>query len=547
MENSAPNKPVAFLCAEFGIDNDLPTYSGGLGILSADIIQEAADQDFPMVGVGLLYKGRWFMQHITGTGNEEKRDTEFDHDTSFLRPTYKNGKPLKLTLEFGGDKIYVKPYQIRLSEKVTLYFLSTDVDGNPQQWISDMDALYHGDEESQVRQMLILGIGGVKLLNELNIKPSVYHINEGRPTMCVLEITKNILSENEKLSFTESWNIAKSKIVYTNHTLVSAGNPLYPIELFEKYTSGYSKLFNVEGGGLLSMGKVANNKFDITKFALSVSIRHNSVSKLHESYAKKQWPDFEWVNITNGVHMGRWQDSDFRNTQLSDEQIWDLHIIKKHELAETVIKRTGIGYDPNKLVVTWARRLAEYKQPMSVFQDIETLKSIITDINHPIQILFAGNSHSADPNAKSIIERIIEIFSKELFGNAIFIPNYNISLANNLVSGSDVWLNTPKGNQEASGTSGMKAIANGVLSCTVADGWVSEVDWKDIGWILDAGNPSGSLYSTLKDSIAPMFFGRDKNGLPQEWIQRMRRSINTSTNFSTTRVIEDYKKLLWKV
>lgn len=227
--------------------------------------------------------------------------------------------------------------------------------------------------------------------------------------------------------------------------------------------------------------------------------------------------------------------------------MWDLHMSKKHELAKTVLERTGIGYDPNKLVITWSRRLADYKQPRVIFTDLVRLKKIIQNQDRPVQILYSGNSHSADPNAKGIIEEIIKIMSTTLAGSAIFIPNYNVSLANHLTSGSDIWLNTPQGNLEASGTSGMKAISNGVLNCTVLDGWTYEADWTDTGWVLDAGNVAQDFYNKLEMEIAPLYFERDKNGLPIRWITRMRRSISLAKNFSTERVLSEYCKKIYKL
>jgi len=235
----------------------------------------------------------------------------------------------------------------------------------------------------------------------------------------------------------------------------------------------------------------------------------------------------------------------FRKEIISDRQIWDLHMTKKKELVETVIQRTGFGYDPERLVITWARRLAEYKQPKIIFTDLERLKKIVENSTMPVQLLFAGNTHSADPNAKSIIEEIIKIFSTELSGHAIFVPNYNVSLANHLTSGSDIWLNTPQGNLEACGTSGMKAISNGVLNCTVLDGWTYEVDWEGAGWVLDPKNVAENLYDLLEKEITPLFYTRNADGLPDKWIGRMRESITIAKKFGAERMLEDYKKYLY--
>lgn len=543
---SEKNQCIAYFCSEFAIDNDLPTYSGGLGILAGDLMNAAADENFPLIGIGILYKGKEFIQHITGSGLEEQRDSEFDHDASFLRQVTKNGHPLILKIPFDGYEVSIKPYQLRLADKTILYFLSSDVDGNPPEWISDMFSLYRGDMDSQIRQQIILGVGGVKLLRELNYNPLVYHINEGRPALLIWELVK-ILMEDKKLSFDEAWRKAKETIVYTNHTLVAAGNLTYTEAVVKKWASAFAVNLGIDPYDLIKDGMIGPNTFSTTLFALKCASKHCAVSRVHATYCKGQWPDYNWISITNGIHLPRWQDSDFRTGVLSDRKIWELHQTKKKELQETVIKRTGLGYDTEKLVVTWARRLAEYKQPKAIFQDIKRLKAILGSSSRPVQLLFAGNSHSGDPNAKSIVDEIIKIFSTELSGHAIFIPNYNISLANNLVSGSDIWLNTPKGNLEACGTSGMKAIANGVLSCTVADGWTHEVDWKNIGWVLEADSVSESFYTLMENEIIPLYYERNSDMLPTGWIKRMKASIELSKNYSSQRVFEEYKEKLYGV
>lgn len=536
--------PIAYFCSEFAIDNDLPTYAGGLGILAGDLMSACADIDYPMIGIGILYKGKEFLQHITHDAHVAAKDSEFDHDTSFLRAVEIDGKPLIFNIALENSEVFLKAYKIRLSDKTNLFFLSTDVDGNPPEWISDMDAVYRGDINSQIRQQIILGVGGIKLLNKLGIEPRLYHINEGRPGLLIWELATNIM-EKEKLSFSDAWKKAKTKIVYTNHTLVAAGNLTYPVESIENWATPFARKIGVDTNLLFKDGLVNPGTFSITQFALNISSKQSAVSKVHGNYAKKEWPNYNWIPITNGVHMPRWQDSDFRKPSLSNRQIWDLHMTKKRELAATVMKRTGYGYDPERLVISWARRLAEYKQPMAIFSDLTRIKNIISKENMPVQILFAGNSHSADPNANSIIENIIKIMSNELWGHAIFVPNYNISLANHMVSGSDVWLNTPKGNQEACGTSGMKAISNGVLNCTVLDGWTYEVNWNGIGWVLDSNNLSESLYSLLEKEVAQMYFKRGEDGLPNEWILRMKKSIELSKNFSAERMLEEYINKLY--
>lgn len=535
---------VAYFCNEFAIDNELPTYSGGLGVLAGDIMNEAAFENYPMIGIGILYKGKDFLQHITGDGKAETRDSEFDHDTSFLRPTTEMGKVMTIYLTFGDQKIKVKSYHIRLSDKTILFLLSTDIDGNPPEWIYDMNALYHGDPESLFRQQLLLGIGGIKLIEKLGIKPKAYHMNEGRPEFLIWELTKNIMESNS-LNFEDAWKKAKEKIIYTNHTLVDAGNLTYDIKILEKWANLYVNDTKIDARKLYQEGIDSNSQFSTTLFALNIADKISAVSKVHAKYGRKKWQNYKFTAITNGVNLNRWQDSDFRKN-LSNEDIWNQHNVKKQELLETVIKRTGFGYDTNRLVISWARRLAEYKQPMIIFSDIERLKKIISTPGREIQILFAGNSHTGDNNAKNIINEIIKLFASKLAGYAIFVPNYNISLANHLTSGSDIWLNTPKGNLEACGTSGMKAISNGVLNCTVLDGWTYEVDWEGIGWILDPNNVAENFYDKLENQIIPEYFDRDNQGLPVKWIDRMKKSIDLAKDFSTEVMFSKYKKLLYK-
>ncbi len=535
--------PVVYLCPEFAIDNDLPTYAGGLGVLAGDLINAAATDHFPMIGIGILYKGTDFIQDINSQGNELKKHSEFDHDTSFLRPTLKNGKQLIINIDTPTGKVKIKAYNLRLSETTVIFFLSVNVDGNPPEWISDMDRLYGGDEDSQIRQQILLGIGGIRLLNELDIKPKLYHLNEGRAGFIIWQLVGDLM-DKENISFADAWQKTKEKIIYTNHTLVAAGNPTYSQQTVEWWAKPYADALKVDVYELLADG-IKQDRFSITDFALNISNKQSAVSQIHGKYAKEQHPEYNWIPITNGVNMIRWQDSDFRNPELTDSELWQIHMTKKRELMESVTKRTGIGYDPNRLVISWARRLAGYKQPKAIFEDVKRLKKIVSNPDRQVQILFAGNSHSADPNAKSIIEDLIKIFSTELSGHAIFVPNYNISLANHLTSGSDVWLNTPMGNLEASGTSGMKAIANGVLNCTVLDGWTYEVNWDGIGWTLAPDNLTESFYQQLETEIAPLYYNRNSEGVPEGWCARMRKSIELAQNYSATRMLDEYKELLY--
>lgn len=536
--------PVCYLSAEFAIDSGLPTYAGGLGVLAGDYMNECAMDHFQIVGIGILYKGKHFVQHINLEGKEEKRDSEFDHDTSFLRPTTIKGEPVHINIPTpDGKEVIAKAYHVRLSDEAIQFFLSTDVDTNPEEWIADMDTLYAGTPDSQIRQMLLLGIGGVKLTGKLAIKPRIYHFNEGRPIFAIWEIARKLM-QDEKLDFDDAWDTAKKGIVYTNHTLVEAGNPKYDINTVEWWTRPFATQLQSDTQTLMKPG-IVDNKFSITDFALNISEKHNAVSKVHCKYSRKRYPNHKWETITNGVNMYRWQDSEFRYYDMDDRGLWEQHMKKKRELANSVLARTGFTYEPNRLVISWARRLAEYKQPTAIFKDVAKLKSLIERNGQQVQILVAGNSHANDPGSKQLIDDLIHLFATELKGHAIFIPDYNITLANHMTSGSDVWLNTPKGDMEACGTSGMKAIANGVLNCTVLDGWTYEVKWDGIGWVLGPDTVAEDFYRALEQKILPRFFTRNEDGLPTDWIDMMRKSIRLAEKYSTERMLMEYQKKLY--
>ncbi len=545
MPNFKNNSSVAYFCAEFGIDTNLPTYAGGLGVLAGDILLEAAEQDFPMIGVGLLYEGKYFIQKIDGEGWQSQEASYFRSDnTRAVRPVEVRGEPLVFSCNFAGEEVFLGAYQQRIGERVTLYFLTTDLEQNSDAWREVLAAEYGGGDEGQLKQQLVLGIGGVKLLDILGIKPRVYHFNEGRPIFVFWELLrKYILKDN--LPYEDAVTKIKQSIVYTNHTLVPAGNLTYDRNLVQPYADHFASTFAFDANNLMAPGIDADNRFNITLFALNVSRKASSVSKLHHKLAQKQWPGYDWVNITNAIHIPRWQYRGFRNRNLSDEELWEMHVSQKKELQKITYERTGVGYDHEQLVLSWARRISDYKNMDAIFKDVNELNRIASKEGMPVQILIAGKAHWGDEAAKRMIQEAIDYMKKELYGHAIFIPNYDLYLAIHMVRGSDVWLNTPTLGNEASGTSGMKAIANGVLNCTVADGWAAEVDWDGLGWVLDSERIAESLYETIENRIQPLFYEREY-GLPSKWINMMRKSIILADKFSTEKLLESYEDKLYK-
>lgn len=538
-------KSVAYFSAEFGIDSNTPTYAGGLGILAGDTLKEAADRDYPMTGIGLLYQGKMFIQRINADGWQTEEVSLYDPASACLRQVTVGGQPFYIKANFAGQEIHIKSYQIRVGDHTNLYLLTSDSHTNPDDWRNIMSADYWGDDEAQIRQQLVLGVGGVKLLQSLKILPEYYHFNEGRPCFVVWELI-SVLMKKKNLSFEQALEQAKSKIIYTNHTLLRSGNLHYNADLVRKYASPFAQELGVDVEQLIRAGlEIPTNQFSITDYSMNNASKITAVSKSHAKLCQQEWPKYKWLGITNGVHLPSWQNTHFRDPNLGETQVWQIHNMRKHELMKIVERRSGFGYDPNRLVISWARRMAAYKQLDTLFEDINRLKQILSSSEHPIQLLIAGKAHPGDNAAKEHIQKTIKHFANELAGNAIFVPNYDIALARAMVQGSDLWLNTPEFGREACGTSGMKAIANGVLNATVADGWAAEVDWSEYGWVLNHTNIGSSLYELLEKEIAPAFYNRTPDGLPVDWIKKMKASLKLSSSYSTSRMFDEYISKLY--
>ncbi len=540
---------VAYFCAEYGIQADLPLYAGGLGVLAGDTVKEATDQGLQMVAVGLLYRGENYVQRLDDKGMQTEEDLEIDPVKSGFEHVYttkEQDQPLFIKVHLTKQNVWARVWK-RTVDQTTIYLLDADTDQNSPEDRDITHALYDGSEELLIKQQMLLGIGGVKLLWSLGLSPKVFHVNEGRPAFLYWQLIRQFM-DREEMSYEEAKEKAKAKIVYTNHTLVRAGNQAYDKALLEKYTMYYAEKMGVTIEELLAPGIDENTdgKFSMTQFALNSASKASSVSQSHFELSKNIWPEFEWVNITNGVHLPTWQDSEIAACEKEGDELWKVHQQKKGELVSFVKSRTGYGYDPNRLVISWARRIAGYKRPNSLFEDVTRLAAILRSEERPVQLLMAGKAHAQDTAAKKLLMEMIGHMQNELSGYALFIPQYDIEVAQNLVKGSDVWINTPILGQEASGTSGMKAIANGVLQLTVEDGWAAEVDWHDLGWTLDSNHLASTFYFRMEEDIVPRFYDRDENGIPQEWLSCMKRSVELSGRFSTKRMVDEYQQYLYR-
>jgi glucan phosphorylase len=500
-----------------------------------------------MVAVGLLYRGGSAKQKLDPSGMQTEEQFRVDPMISGFEHVYMpdSDQPLFVKIHLTKKDVWARVWK-RTVGKVTLYLLDTDTDQNEPEERGIAMELYGGAEDAVLKQQMVLGIGGVKVLDHLNIQPSLYHVNEGRPAFLYWQLIRRFM-DNEGLSYEEARQKAKSMIVYTNHTLVREGNNAFDIQLLKSYALYYAEKMGVSINDLLDPGMDASTgAFSMTQFALNVSRKASAVSKIHYELSKNIWPEYQWVNVTNGVHMLTWQDREVSQCSMEGDDIWYVHSKKKQELAKFVGERTGFTYDPNRLVIGWARRIALYKRPQTIFEDIERLKRLVSTSGREIQILMAGKAHAKDVAAKSVLKDIIGYMSNELGDHAIFVSDYSIGVAQMMVKGVDVWLNTPILGNEASGTSGMKAIANGVLQLTVEDGWAAEVDWHHVGWTLDGNHLKETLYFRLEDDVVPTYYDeRDEKGVPRRWVERMKRSIELAKRFSTARMLADYERYLY--
>lgn len=537
--------PVAYFCAEFGFDANLPIYAGGLGILAGDTLKQAADDSFPMIGVGLLYRGYGMRQKVNEDGEQIEEDWLFDPLSQGLEHVYIDDMPLFIKVHLSEVDVWLRCWKKTFANGVVLYLLDSETDQNQLTERSITQVLYSGTTESQLKQQLILGIGGVKLLTALGITPSLYHVNEGRPAFLHWQLIRQYMDAH-RISYHSARQLAIDKTVYTNHTLVAAGNQGYPMDILKVLSRYYAEKMNITVDELLKPGiDLDPNTFAVTRFALNVSKKASGVSKLHTELSEEYWPQYHWTNITNGVHFPTWQSADIAAAHTSQD-LWQTHLQEKRNLMEFVQRTTGFGYDPNRLVITWCRRLAGYKQLDVLFYDIERLRKILKSSDKPVQLLISGKAHGGDSHGKELLKSVIGYMQRELSGNALYLPNYNIEIAEHLVKGSDLWLNTPQLGKEACGTSGMKASANGVLQCSVQDGWMAEISLDGLGWPLPAKDIAIKLYELLENEIVPQYYDRGDDGMPPVWLERMTKTIAMSQQYSAKRMLDEYQSNLYQ-
>ena len=601
---------IAYFSAEYGLDQILPIYSGGLGILSGDHLKSASDLGVPLVAVGLLYKNGYFHQKINGIGGQETEYYDIDVENLPLTKVKDcNGKDILVAIQLPKRRLYLKAWKINVG-RVELYLLDSDIDENVKEYREITRTLYGGNQETRIQQEIVLGQGGVALLKALGLNPTVYHMNEGHSSFLILELIYTFMKE-KKISFQIARDIVSSKTVFTTHTPVPAGNDIFPLELVEKYFKDYWDKLGISKQEFFEMGMKPNasldSGFNMGILALKVAGKKNGVSKLHGAVSRELfgevWPEFASneapiTYVTNGIHtcswlaptlkklynkylIPYWQDKIYDDEiwkkiqDIPNDKLWQVHQERKEKLLAIVkentisrLRRCNYHYedimkivsdlDSNVLTIGFARRFATYKRATLIFKDLERITQILNNQNCRVQIIFAGKAHPADKEGQDLIKYIHEISMKPQFKGKVFLlENYNIAMSRYLISGVDVWLNTPRRPMEASGTSGQKAAVNGVINFSVLDGWWAEGYNSKNGWTIgtNAEYPdyesqdradSQSIYEVLENKIIPMYYDQDENGISSRWVQTMKKSIiSTGGRFSTSRMLTDYVNNLY--
>jgi starch phosphorylase len=591
---------IAYFSAEYGLHHSLPFYAGGLGFLAGDFIKECSDQQVPLVAIGFMYPEGYLLQRIREDGWQENLDQPLDREAaSISRVMAADGKQVIVKVPIIEPSIYVSVWKIAVG-RVSLYLLDTDVEINDPWNRSISSRLYTGDVEQRLRQEIVLGIGGMEVLEQLGIKHSLLHLNEGHAAFALLERIRKQVEAGT--SFEDARKIVSDTTIFTTHTPVKAGHDIFPFELMGKYFQEYCSSLGLDRESFLELGVHPDERkkgFNMTAFALRMSGHCNGVSRRHGEVARRMWKnlwpevDEEEVPIqyvTNGVHVPTWiepkmellfnkyLDSDWLDEhdnpyiwelvdEIPDQELWDTHMWLKIKLIDAIRERArrrwtedrintslvvsgGTLLDPTILTIGFARRFATYKRADLIFHDIQKLKKILTDRWQPIQIIFAGKAHPADDPGKRILQRVVNAAHDPEFGGRIaFVEDYGEQFAQYMVHGVDVWLNNPLPPKEACGTSGMKAGLNGVPSLSIMDGWWHEGFNGKNGWGFGEDekdrdrdkDDAEAIYQLLEEKIIPLYYRARNHDISKEWVKVMKESIKCcGASFSARRMVNDY-------
>jgi len=600
---------VAYFSCEFGLDEGVPIYSGGLGVLSGDHLKTASDLGLPLVGVGLLYQKGYGEQLLNYDGWQQERYPVNDwYNMPVTLETGPDGQPLTITVELEGEPVRAQIWRVQVG-RTPLYLLDTSLRENPPRHREITERLYSGDRDMRIRQEIMLGVGGTRALAALGIEPTVYHMNEGHSAFLAVERLRRLVRD-EGLPFDEAREIVWASNAFTTHTAVAAGNEVFCPDLVWKYFAPMADELGLAKEDFLDLGRdhsCAPGEFCMTVLALRLAAFTNGVSTLHGEVTRNMWQGL-WPGlpvdevpiraISNGVHPRSWISHDCAELferylgpafvedpgdlsiwehveTIPDIELWRMHEVRRERLvffarkrlknqlirqgaSAAAIRQADEVLNPQALTICFARRCATYKRPDLILRDPDRLIRLLNDPERPVQIVFAGKAHPQDNPAKELIRSIVHFANDpRVAGHIVFLENYDINVARYLVQGADVWLNTPRRPLEASGTSGMKAAMNGVLNLSILDGWWCDAYEPDTGWAIGSDElyanggeqdyiESELLYNILEREIIPAFYTRDRSGLPRTWIAMMRASMSKiGRRFNTHRMLEDYVEIAY--
>jgi len=542
-------KPIAFFCAEYGIEENLPIYAGGLGILAGDFVLEAGEIGLPLVAIGLLYRNGFPTCTLAGDASDQIINPE---SAGFSLVRNDQGQSIVLDIEVDNTIVYAQVW-VRVYGSAHVFLLDTHLERNPEEYRVISRYLYATDFHTKLLQDFVLGVGGIKLLRCLGITPTIYHLNEGHTAFVILALAVEYMHDHpDTASIHEALSAVRHSVVGTKHTILPGAGLSFARPVFSNIVNGYLARHRVNFDDFFAYGAEPNDNqiFSTTRLLLKGAVRANAVSLLHATFEKREHPHSKLLAITNGARIARWRSPRWGRDglgRLADNEIWNIHETNRKNLVAFVKNATGVSLNPQALTITWARRFAAYKRPELLFADVSRMARILEKKESCVQILIAGEAHRADTVGQKLIHDI-ERMARDLrfAGRIVCIPFYNIAVAKTLVSGSDVWLSTPERGKEACGTSSMKAGLNGVLQFSTSDGWLEEVDWSDKGWILPDIDTAEHLYKMLEEKIMPMFYKRNTDGIPTEWVRRMRNTINLIEEYyGARRMLDDYIRTLY--
>jgi starch phosphorylase len=610
LDRTPDNTLIAYFSMEYGLTECLPIYSGGLGLLSGDHMKASSDADIPLIGVGLLYQKGYHQQTLNPDGWQQERYPINDFYTLPLEQVVgADGNELKVTVKLPTGTVRIKVWSISIG-RTKLYLLDTNIPENDIPEHRDVtDSLYGGDIHTRIRQEIVLGIGGLRALKALSLEPTVFHMNEGHSAFLAVERVRLIMQEHG-MNYQEALFASRQNNVFTTHTPVPAGIDLYDAGMMYDYFHEYCHQAGIGFDQLLALGKRdpydVHERFSMAILAFKTSSYRNAVSRLHREVSQEMWQDL-WpslpvqevpiTSVTNGVHLPTWLNGDLATLydqylapdwrerypdrgiwdlieDIPDHELWDAHRRRKRRLLAFVrervvtfaaqrkassaeMRRLAEVLDPDVFTIGFARRFATYKRATLLFRDVARLKRLITNTDRPVQIVIAGKAHPKDHPGKTLIREIVQLsrdpaISKRL----VFLEDYGIEVARDMVQGVDLWLNNPRRGEEACGTSGMKAGINGVLSLSILDGWWDEAYEISGGWAIGERVPysedqdeyhASAIYSLLENEIVPMYYGGREDGFPEEWVRRMKQCLrNISPMFNCQRMLGEYIEKMYE-